>query len=261
MINYSFSLLTFEYFLLILVRISCFVSVAPFFGMQNTPGRVKIGVSVFISLLLYQIVPRESLGYTGIVGYSIIVVKEGITGLLIGFAANICNSIILLAGNLLDMNIGFSMATEYNPQMQTQASVSANFYNYLVLLLLIVTNMHHYILRAVADSYQLIPVNGQVFQWDALIQGMVTYMINAFVLAFRIILPVFACIMILNSILGVMAKVSPQMNMFAVGMQLKVLAGLIVMFLTIGLFLNVSDFIFDEMKRTIVSMIKGMYES
>ena len=261
MINYSFSLLTFEYFLLILVRISCFVSVAPFFGMQNTPGRVKIGVSVFISLLLYQIVPRESLGYTGIVGYSIIVVKEGITGLLIGFAANICNSIILLAGNLLDMNIGFSMATEYNPQMQTQASVSANFYNYLVLLLLIVTNMHHYILRAVADSYQLIPVNGQVFQWDALMQGMVTYMINAFVLAFRIILPVFACIMILNSILGVMAKVSPQMNMFAVGMQLKVLAGLIVMFLTIGLFLNVSDFIFDEMKRTIVSIIKGMYES
>ncbi len=207
MINYSFSLLTFEYFLLILVRISCFVSVAPFFGMQNTPGRVKIGVSVFISLLLYQIVPRESLGYTGILGYSIIVVKEGITGLLIGFAANICNSIILLAGNLLDMNIGFSMATEYNPQMQTQASVSANFYNYLVLLLLIVTNMHHYILRAVADSYQLIPVNGQVFQWDALMQGMVTYMINAFVLAFRIILPVFACIMILNSILGVMEKV------------------------------------------------------
>ena len=61
--------------------------------------------------------------------------------------------------------------------------------------------------------------------------------------------------------MGVMAKVSPQMNMFAVGMQLKVLAGLIVMFLTIGLFLNVSDFIFDEMKRTIVSMIKGMYES
>lgn len=261
MVNYSFSLLTFEYFLLILVRISCFVSVAPFFGMRNTPGKVKIGISFFVSLILYQIVPKESLGYTGIVGYSIIVVKEGITGLLIGFAANICNSIILLAGNLMDMNIGFSMATEYNPQMQTQASVSANFYNYLILLLLVVTDMHHYILRAVADSYQLIPVNGQVFQWDHLLQGMITYMTDSFVIAFRIILPVFACIMILNCILGIMAKVSPQMNMFAVGMQLKVLLGLVVMFLTIGLLLNVSDFIFEEMKRTIISMIKGMYES
>ena len=181
--------------------------------------------------------------------------------MLIGFAANICNSIILLAGNLLDINIGFSMATEYDPQMQTQVSVSANLYNYLVLLLLVITNMHHYILHAVADSYQLIPVNGQVFQWDHLLQGMITYMINSFVIAFRIILPVFACIMILNCILGIMAKVSPQMNMFAVGMQLKVLLGLVVMFLTIGLLMNVSNFIFDEMRRTIVSMIKGMYES
>ena len=86
-------------------------------------------------------------------------------------------------------------------------------------------------------------------------------MIDSFVIAFRIILPVFACIMILNCILGIMAKVSPQMNMFAVGMQLKVLLGLVVMFLTIGLLMNVSDFIFDEMRRTIVSMIKGMYES
>ena len=158
------------------------------------------------------------------------------------------------------MNIGFSMAMEYNPQMKTQASVSANFYNYLVLLLLIITNMHHYILRAVVDSYQLIPVNGQVFQWDALLTGMLTYMTDLFVIAFRIILPVFVCIMILNCILGVMAKVSPQMNMFAIGMQLKVLFGLAVMLLTIGMFMDVSDFIFDEMKRTIVSMIKGMYE-
>ena len=261
MVNYSFSLLTFEYFILILVRISCFVYIAPFFGMQNTPGRVKIGLSFFVSLLLFQLVPKESLGYTGIVGYSIIVLKEGITGLLIGFAANICNSIILLAGNIIDINIGFSMATEYNPQMQTQASVTGNFYSYVVMLLLMITNMHHYILRAVADSYQLIPVNGQAFQWDHLMQGMLTYLINMFVIAFRIVLPVFACIMILNCILGIMAKVSPQMNMFAIGMQLKVRVGLTIMFLTISLFLNVSDFIFDEMKRTIVSMIKGMYAS
>ena len=261
MVNYSFSLLAFEYFLLILVRISAFVSVAPFFGTQNTPGRLKVGLSFCISLLLFQVVPKESLGYTGIVGYSIIVLKEGITGLLIVFAANICNSIILLAGNLMDMNIGFSMATEYNPQMRTQASVSANLYSYLVLLLLVVTNMHHYILRAVADSYQLIPVNGQMFQWDYLLQGMVTYMIDSFVIAFRIILPVFACIMILNCILGIMAKVSPQMNMFAVGMQLKVLLGLVVMLITIDLFVNVSDFIFDEMKKIMVYMIKGMYSS
>jgi len=192
MLDYSFSFVTVEYFLLILVRISCFVFIAPFYGMNNTPGRVKIGLAFFVSVIVFHVLPKETLEYTGIVGYSIIVLKEGITGLLIGFAANICNSIILLAGNLIDMNIGFSMAMEFNPQMKTQASVSANFYYYVVSLLLIATNMHHYILRALTDAYKLIPVNGQVFQWDHLLQGMLTYMVDLFVIAFRITLPVFS---------------------------------------------------------------------
>lgn len=259
MVNYSFSLITLEYFLLIFVRISCFVYIAPFFGMANTPGRVKIGLSFFVSLILYQVLPKESLAYAGVAGYSIIVLKEGITGLLIGYAANICNSIILLAGTLIDMDIGFSMATEYNPEMKTQASVSGNLYNYLVLLLLIVTNMHHYILRSFISSYELIPINKQIFQWDKLMTGMLEFMVDSFVIAFRIILPVFACIMILNCILGIMAKVSPQMNMFAVGMQLKVLFGLVIMFVTIVLLTGAADFIFEEMKRMMVNMIEGMY--
>lgn len=92
MVDYSFSLLTFEYFLLILVRISCFVFIAPFFGMSGTPGRMKIGLSFFVTLILYQIVPKEELAYAGIVRvfhYSSL--KKELQGLLIGFAANICN--------------------------------------------------------------------------------------------------------------------------------------------------------------------------
>ena len=84
-------------------------------------------------------------------------------------------------------------------------------------------------------------------------------MTDMFVIAFRIVLPVFACIMILNCILGIMAKVAPQMNMFAVGMQMKVMVGLTVLFITVTLLPGIADFIFTEMKRMIVSMIEGMY--
>ena len=70
--------------------------------------------------------------------------------------------------------------------------------------MMVVTNMHHYVLRALIDSYQVIPVNGQVFQWDSLAESMTTYMADSFVIAFRIVLPVFACMMILNCILGIM---------------------------------------------------------
>lgn len=259
MINYTFSLVDFEILLLILVRISCFVFVAPFYGITNVPARVKVGLSVLIAMLIFGSVDKTVVTYTGVIGYAVIVFREGITGLLIGLAANICNSIILFAGNIIDMDIGLSMAQEFDPMMRTQVTITGNLYQYFVLLLLLATNMHHYILRALIDSYEVIPVNGQVFDWGSIADSWIQFMGDMFVIAFRIVLPIFACIMILNCILGIMAKVAPQMNMFAVGIQLKVMLGLIVLFLTVILLPGISDFIFTEMKRMIVSMIKGMY--
>ena len=84
-------------------------------------------------------------------------------------------------------------------------------------------------------------------------------MTDLFVIAFRIILPIFAVMMILNCILGIMAKVAPQMNMFAIGMQMKILIGFLIMFLTIRLLPSISNFVFKEMKKLIVSFIEGMY--
>ena len=210
-------------------------------------------------ILIFPSVDQSAVTYTGMFGYAVIVLREGITGLLMGFAANICNSIILFAGNIIDMDIGLSMAQEFDPMTNSQVTITGNLYQYLLLLMMVVTNMHHYVLRALIDSYQVIPVNGQVFQWDSLAESMTTYMADSFVIAFRIVLPVFACMMILNCILGIMAKVAPQMNMFAVGMQMKVLLGLTVLFLTVMLLPGISDFVFKEMKRMIVSMIEGMY--
>lgn len=260
MVNYEFSLFTFEYFLMILVRIASFVFIAPFFGMRNVPARIKIGASLMIAILMYQtVLPKETLEYAGIFDYSIIVIKEGITGLLIGLAANICNSIVLLSGKIIDMDIGLAMAQVFDPVNNAMSGITGNLYNYLILILLVVTNMHHFILRALVDSYEVIPINGAVFDWEYLAGSMVTYVGDMMVIGFRIVLPVFACIMILNCILGIMAKVAPQMNMFAVGMQMKVLVGLAVMFLTIGLLPVVSNFIFREMRKMMVAFIEGMY--
>ena len=84
-------------------------------------------------------------------------------------------------------------------------------------------------------------------------------MSSLIILGFRITLPVFACTMVVNCVLGIMAKVSPQMNMFAVGMQLKVLIGLVVLYLAISLIGGVAGSVAQEMKRLVVYMIKGMY--
>ena len=259
MVNFAFSLNNFEYFLLILVRIVSFVFVAPFFGDSAVPRRVKVGLSLFVAIFMYNIVNKPDLEYTSAVGYPVIVVREVMTGLLIGFAAYICNSIILFAGNIIDMDMGFSMAMEFNPSLNTQSTITGNFYYYLVMLILVASDMHSFILRAVCDSFTVVPIGKAVFDWDHLVLSITKYMGDMFVIGFRIFLPFFACIMILNCVLGIMAKVAPQMNMFSVGMQLKLLVGFAVLFLTIFLVPTVANFIFNEIKTMVVLIIEGLY--
>ena len=229
MVNYVFTLENFEYFLLILVRVTCFVYVAPLLGQQGIPNQIKIGFSFFVSLLLYNVVDRPELTYASVVGYAVVVIKEGITGLLIGYAASICNSIVLFAGNIIDMDI---------------LLITSDFYTYLV--------------RAVTDSFSVIPIAHQKFAWDHLLSAITRYMGDSFIIGFRIFLPFFACIMVLNCVLGIMARVAPQMNMFSIGMQLKILVGFVVLYLIVFLLPNVANYIFDEIKTMVKLVAEGL---
>ena len=258
MMNYTFSLLTFEYFLLVLVRIASFVAVAPFFGLSSVPTRVKAGFSAVLAILIAQAVPGQ-VTYDGMLEYGIIVAKEALTGLFIGMAANCCTYIIGFAGQLMDMQIGLSMAQEYNPLTRTQESLTGNLYYYSIMLLLLISDLYHYIIKAIADTYTLIPVNAQLFQWEYLVNGMVRFITDMLVIGFRITLPVFACCMIMNCILGIMAKVAPQMNMFSVGIQLKIFAGFAVLIVTVFLLPRAATLIGDEIKTMLRVMVKGMY--
>ena len=127
------------------------------------------------------------------------------------------------------------------------------------MLLLLISDLYHYIIKAIADTYTLIPVNAQVFQWEYLVNGMVRFITDMLVIGFRITLPVFACCMIMNCILGIMAKVAPQMNMFSVGIQLKIFAGFAVLIVTVFLLPRAATLIGDEIKTMLRVMVKGMY--
>ncbi len=259
MVRYGFSAYDLEYFLLILVRVSCFVFVAPFFSMKNTPANVRVGISFFTSLLLYQaLTPARAVAYSTVTEYAVIVMKEAVVGLLIGFAASICTTIVNFAGSIADMETGLSMVTLMDPTTRESTSITGALYQYILMLLMIATGMYRYLFGALADTFELIPINGAVFHSDLLMTSMITFLGDYVIIGFRIVLPIFCSILLLNAVLGVLAKVSPQMNMFAVGIQLKILVGLSVLFFTAGILPGIADFIFEEMKRMIVSFMGGM---
>ena len=184
--------------------------------------------------------------------------KEAVVGLLIGFAANICTSIVNFAGHIADMEVGLTMVTLMDPTTQQNSSITGILYQYTVMLLMIATGMYRYLFGAMADTYTLIPINGAVFSANSLLNSMITFLSDYVVIGFRMILPVFCTILLLNAVLGVLAKVAPQLNMFSVGIQLKVLVGLSVLFFTASLLPGVADFVFREMKKMITAFLEGM---
>lgn len=259
MINYSFSMNELEYFMLIFCRVSCLIYVVPFFSMNNTPRRVRVGLSFVVTVLLYYSMPEKTvLEYDTVLGYAILVLKEAITGLLMGFACNICTTVVGFAGRIIDMETGLSMASLMDPTTRENMSITGMIYNYAITLILIITGIYEYILKALAESFTLIPIAGAVFRSDRLMDSMLKFMADYVLIAFRICLPMFAVMILLNALLGILAKVAPQMNMFAVGMQMKVLIGLTMLFLTTGMLPGISDMIYTEIKTMVVAFVEAI---
>ena len=247
----SFTVENLEFYLLVLMRISAFVLTAPFFNYNSIPARMKAALSLVLTIVVIQTLPVIPLSYIGVLGFSILVLKETVVGMILGFLCNVCFYIINFAGHVMDMEMGLAMASLFDPATNVQITVTGNIYNYFVMLMLVVTNSHYYIIRAITDSFSYFNVGQAVFQNG--IEGIIMdFMGNYFLIAVRICLPIFCCMMLINVILGVLTR-----NMFVVGIQIKVLAGLVVLVLIMQTLPTVSDFIFTEMKELVSQAIRA----
>ena len=248
-----------DLFLLILVRVTGFVFTAPFFSMRNIPMRVKVGISSLLTMILFAILPNQTFQYDSNFEYIFLIGKEAILGMTIGFFANIGYYILSFVGHMIDTEIGFAMVNTLDPVTNIQVTITSNLYTYLIMLMMMVTDLHHYFIKAFVDTYSIIPV-GEGRINPNLYELMVSYMTNYFIIGFRIVLPVFGAILIVNVVLGILAKVAPQMNMFVIGMQLKILVGLIILYFVIQLLPSVSDFIFNHMMEAMKEAIYALRE-
>ena len=259
MIDYSFSIVELEYFLLVVIRVTCFFFVAPFYSMNNTPKRVKIALGIFVGYLIYQSTfPHDAVVYENVFEYATIILKEACVGLLVGLAASICNTLVLFAGRIVDMEIGLAMASQMDPTTKEQTTITGVYYQYMLTLILLISGMHRYLIQALSETYVLIPVNGAMINTDSLLASMILFMTEYLNIGFKISLPIFCVSLITNVVLGILAKIAPQMNMFAVGMQIKVLLGLCVLFFTTAMLPYISEFVYTEMKTMIVRFVEAM---
>lgn len=257
MISYETFFSEWELFLLIFMRIASFVYVAPFFNTANTPRKVKIGFAFFVSLISLELYPDAAYEYTGVIGYMGLVLKEAVVGLLLGAICNLTMQILHFAGRFIDMDIGLSMASVMDPTNHTQNGIVGSIYYYMVLLLLIASDMHKYLIAAVMETFRHIPVGQMTVNWS-LYSTVVDFMGQFLIIGFRITLPIFASMLLLNAVLAIMAKVAPHMNMFVIGMQIKIIGGICVLVFVVYMLPVVSNYLFGLMEEMLVRIVQGL---
>lgn len=256
MIEETFSVYHWEYYLIVLVRVMGAIAFAPIFGNINVSRRARLFIGIALAYIMISIHPYEPLEYTTFLEYSIILIKELIVGLTMGFTANITVTIINMAGQFMDREMGFSMVSSFDSNFGTETTITAQFYEMLVMVIMLCTNMHYFIITALADSFVLIPVGNVAVDSGKLYDVMMEYITSYFVIALRISIPIVIATIIVSVILGVLAKTAPQMNMFVVGFQLKIFTGFAVIFVTLQFLPTVTNYVYEQMQLVVEQIIQ-----
>lgn len=243
----------YQLFLLVMVRTSGIFIFSPFFSSQNIPNIMKIGLSFSISLLI-----TSTLNITPDFNNEMIIlliVKELMVGIIIGFIAYAFFSAFYVMGQIIDMKIGFGMANVIDPQNRIQVPLMGNFYYILSFLLLMSINGHHLIISALVDSYKYLPLGGFKYTGDTM-NLLINSLSKSFEIGFKLSTPIVAIIFLTDVVLGIISKTIPQMNVFVVGMPLKVIIGLLIILISMPIFFTAVSGIFDLIINDIYKFIK-----
>lgn len=233
----NFLLDMWDVFLLIFIRITGLFVVAPVFGRQNLPAYYKIGFSFIMAIILSYTIKNPSLGsYTSILSYILLVAKEFIIGLTLGYISYFILTSIYLAGQMIDLHIGFGMVSVFDPETNIQIPVTANFYFILTMLVFLAIDGHHLIIYTLTESFEILPIGSRLAIEQPLMDFVLKLFGSVFAISFKIAAPVTAAVLIADLALGVIAKAVPQVNVFIVGLPLKIILGLGIILITLTAF-------------------------
>lgn len=253
----NFLLNMWDLFLLIFVRITGLFVVAPVFGRKNLPVYYKIGFSFILAIVLSYNVSAPSLSsYASIPAYILLLAKEFIVGLTLGYISYLILTSIYLAGQMIDLHIGFGMVNVFDPESNIQIPVTANFYFIMTMLIFLAIDGHYLLIYTLADSFTILPIGSELVNERTMLDFMLTLFGSVFAIGFKIAAPVIAAVLIADIALGVIAKAVPQVNVFIVGLPLKILLGLGVILITLVAFRSIVHVLMGGMEEELLYFLK-----
>lgn len=249
----------FHIFLLVLLRVSALLIVAPIFGHRNYLARAKVGLAFMVSLVVFPMVADAGLAVPeGLFPYAFMMVREVIMGLVLGFAVLLLFVGIQFAGQLAGLQMGFGIVNVIDPQSSNQVSIIGQFLNILAILILLSIDGHHMILKGLISSFDAVPL-GQVAIKAPMMEKMIALSSQVFVIAVKIASPILIALFMVSVALGVLARTVPQMNVFIVGFPVQIGVGLGAMMVALPLFYVLLERLTNSLERDLFVLIDFLH--
>ena len=243
----------FVFFSLVLMRMSGFIFLNPIFGRKNIPAIVKSGLVLVLTMIVFTSLPQQQIQFSGMFEYGIVLIKEFVAGFAVGFVLSLFLYVIILAGEIIDMQLGLSMSKVFDVQSNTSIALSATYYNILFMLLFFTMDAHLAVINILLNSSNVIPY-GQVVLGPDVAQAVLDTFILCSELALKMAFPIIAIEFLCVVGMGILMKAIPQINVFVVQIQLKIFLGLLVMLLV---FSPVADFL-NELVIIMVDSVRDI---
>ncbi len=240
---------------LMFARISSFVAVAPFFSMQGVPAIIKVGFSFIFAVILFPLITFEGINNLTLVAWWLLVAKEVVVGLTLGFMGTLVFAAVRIAGEMIDIQMGFAMANVLDPHTKTRITLMGQLKYMLAFLIFLAVDGHHLLIAALAHSYNIVPITQAVI--DANISlFIVKVFVGMFALAFKIAAPIVAVLVISDICLGLVARTVPQIHVFILGFPLKSGLGLFTVALTLPLFATIMSYILSQLEADLLTIME-----
>lgn len=244
----------FELYVLVFARVFSILATVPFFGTTQIPAQMKIGLSYFLVLILFPLIPLPH-SLPGGLFYFLLVGKEVVLGLIIGYVSTILFFAVQLGWDIVDLQMGFGIVNVINPVSNIQVSLMSEFQYLMAVLLFVVMDGHYYLLMALSESFRILPL-GQMHMNAQAFSTVNGFLARMFVLAMELALPSMAALLVTNIALGFLSRMVPQMNVFFIGFALTLMIGFIVIYITFSSAVFAYDRMFHEMIQEVMTMFK-----
>lgn len=246
-------------FVIVFTRLGGMITSAPLISTYPIPMQIKVWFMAMVAFIMFPIVLAKT-GFqmpTNIPELSLILIKEFTIGYIVGFVANVLFIGVEIAADLVSMQMGLTAAQAMNPMTGTTSPILSQAYTILASIIFIGLNGYHWIFSAVYKTFQIMPPGYNIAISGTITHNVIFLTSQIFTIGLGIALPIFSVLLITDVLLGFVAKMMPQMNIFMVALPVKIYLGLVLFIMLIPPMCSQLQILFEKYLTSIISVLGG----